>query len=101
MELHLRSAREKKRQKNRTKKQTGKEDVERLIPEEGLGFKRLMPLPCEAGELDTDVLIISHEHKDHFDVDALGFVLDFGFSRLYYAGDTALTLSTGNHRAYG
>ena len=128
--------------------------VERLIPEEGLGFKRLMPPPCEAGELDTDVLIISHEHNDHFDVDAVGdlikaktevytncivaealgkmgfdqsrihvmkkgekielsefsilpvdcdhgalapealcFILDFGFSRLYYAGDTALTLS--------
>lgn len=75
--------------------------MERLIPEEGLGFKCLMPPPCEVGELDTDVLIISHEHKDHFDVDALGFVLDFGFSRLYYAGDTALTLSRLNHRAYG
>ncbi len=126
--------------------------VERLIPEEGLGFKRLMPPVCGAEELDPDVLIISHEHNDHFDVDAigalvkektavytncqvaeemermgfdrsrihvmkkglpveleefrivpvdcdhgelapeaLGFVLDFGFSRLYYAGDTALT----------
>ena len=75
--------------------------MERLSPEEGLGFKRLMPPPCGAGELDTDVLIISHEHKDHFDVDALGFILDFGFSRLYYAGDTALTLSRLNHRAYG
>jgi len=129
------------------------ECVERLIPEEGLGFKRLMPPPCEASELDLDVLIISHEHNDHFDVDAvhdlvkdktevytnclvaakmkemgfdesrihvmekgkrielpefailpvdcdhgelapeaLGFILDFGFSRIYYAGDTALTL---------
>ncbi|NBK90486.1 MBL fold metallo-hydrolase [bacterium 1XD21-13] len=127
--------------------------VQRLIPEKGLGFKRLMPPVCEAGEFDLDVLIISHEHNDHFDVDAvrdlvkgktavytnclvaeemermgfdkaqlhvmkkgqweeleefrmlpvdcdhgelapeaLGFVLDFGFSRLYYAGDTALTV---------
>ncbi|MDD3347446.1 MBL fold metallo-hydrolase [Oscillibacter sp.] len=128
--------------------------VQRLIPEEGDGFKRLMPPPCEAKELDLDVLLISHEHNDHFDVDAigdlvrektqvytncvvaaqmeemgfaadqihvlhkgqaealgectllpvdcdhgelapeaLGFLLDFGFGRLYYAGDTALTLS--------
>lgn len=127
--------------------------VQRLIPEEGLGFKRLTPPVCEASELDLDVLIISHEHNDHFDVDAikdlvkaktkvytnglvaeemermgfdkaklhvmkkgqweeeeefkilpvdcdhgelapeaLGFILDFGFSRIYYAGDTALTL---------
>lgn len=77
--------------------------MERLIPEEGLGFKRLMPPPCEAGELDTDVLIISHEHNDHGALapEALGFIWDFRFSRLYYAGDTALTLSRLNHRAYG
>lgn len=129
------------------------ECVQRLIPEEGLGFKRLMPPPCEASELDLDVLIISHEHNDHFDVDAvedlirektqvytnclvaeelkkmgfaseqihvmkkgvredlgelallpvdcdhgelapeaLGVILDFGFAKIYYAGDTALTL---------
>ena len=29
--------------------------------------------------------------------EALGFILDFGFSRLYYAGDTALTLSRPLH----
>lgn len=127
--------------------------VQRLIPKEGLGFKRLMPPPCEASELDLDVLIISHEHNDHFDVDAvrdlvkdktqvytnqivaaqmeemgfckeqvhvmkkgewedlgefrllpvdcdhgelapeaMGMILDFKFAKLYYAGDTALTL---------
>lgn len=117
------------------------------------GFKRLMPPPCDAKDLALDILLISHEHNDHFDVDAirdlirpqtqvytncvvaaqllemgfspaqvhtlqkevpveleeitllpvdcdhgalapeaLGFILDFGFSKLYYAGDTALTL---------
>ena len=116
------------------------------------GFKRIMPPPCEASELDLDILLISHEHNDHFDVDsvrelvkektavytnsvvadqmlnmgfardqvhvltkgqweelgelrllpvdcdhgqlapeALGFILDFGFGKVYYAGDTALT----------
>ena len=123
------------------------------IPEEGLGFKRLSPPPCEAGEIPFDTLLISHEHGDHFDQEsiglmmangrtqvytnvtayetmkamplgqsrihvlkkgeavdlgdcrllpvdcdhgdlapeALGFILDFGYIRLYYAGDTALT----------
>lgn len=126
--------------------------VYRMNPQEGYGFKRLMPPVCEAKELDIDVLIISHEHNDHFDVDAigdlvkpktqvytnriveeamkemgfdtdrlhrlekrvqedlqefrilpvdcdhgqlapeaLGFILDFGFIRIYYAGDTAWT----------
>jgi len=130
------------------------EYVERLFPEMGQGFKRLMPPPCGAEEVNADVLLISHEHADHFDVDsfplmmsngktkvftsenvatqmesmgldmtrvtqvrkgdnaqilpecklravdcdhgelapeALGFLLDFGFETIYFAGDTALT----------
>lgn len=128
--------------------------VARLMPENGLGFKRLSPPPCDASELELDVLLISHEHADHFDADsirdlmangrtqvyanapvidqmremgldmnrahlmkkgepialpectltptdcdhgtlapeALGLMLDFGFTKLYYAGDTSLTL---------
>ena len=46
--------------------------VRRLIPEEGDGFKRLMPPVCRAQDLKPDVLLISHEHNDHFDVDAVG-----------------------------
>ncbi len=128
--------------------------VERIIPEMGLGFKRLMPPPCRADEVRADVLLISHEHADHCDADAmplmaanghtrvfanttaaaqieamglagvqltvigrgesvrvlpectvravdcdhgelapeaLGFLLDFGFETVYFAGDTALT----------
>ena len=130
------------------------EYVLRLFPENGLGFKRLTPPPCTAQELDPDILLLSHEHGDHFDGDsivplmasgrtlvyanapvvaemrkmgldmsrvtelhkgekvelpectltpmdcdhgtlapeALGFLLDFGFTKLYYAGDTSLTL---------
>lgn len=129
------------------------EYVMRSIPEEGLGFKRLMPAPCAPRELEADYLLISHQHPDHFDADsigefmenpktqvftnapvaalmkdmgldmdrvhllrrsepvslegfsllptdcdhgelepeALGFLLDFGFTRVYYAGDTSLT----------
>ena len=123
------------------------------IPEEGLGFKRLSPPPCGAGDIPFDALLISHEHGDHFDQEsieemmangttrvytnttsrdimagmpldqerirtlrkgewtelpdcrllpvdcdhgelapeALGLILDFGFLRRYYAGDTSLT----------
>lgn len=132
------------------------EYVQRIFPEMGQGFKRLMPPPCRADEVNADVLLISHEHADHFDVDsfalimdnpktqvftsenvatqmetmgldvarvtsirkgecaqilpecklravdcdhgdlapdALGFLLDFGFETIYFAGDTALTPS--------
>lgn len=56
--------------------------VERLIPEEGLGFKRLMPPPCRPEDLELDILIISHEHNDHFDVDAI-FSLVKEFTHVY------------------
>ena len=122
--------------------------------ENNIGFKRMTPPPCEAGDIAFDVLLISHEHGDHFDIEAiadmmangktevytnvtvvaqmekmgldmnrvhalkkgekvdigectllpvdcdhgelapeaLGFILDFGTTRVYYAGDTSLTL---------
>lgn len=40
------------------------------IPQEGLGYKRLMPPPCTPEELAPDYLLISHEHEDHYDVDS-------------------------------
>lgn len=116
-----------------------------------IGFKRMSPPPCDADDIAFDVLLISHEHGDHFDIEAigpmmangktqvytncvvasrmekmgldmrrvhvlkkgeradigecsllavdcdhgsscpeaLGFILDFGFTKVYYAGDTA------------
>ena len=50
--------------------------VERLFPEMGQGFKRLMPPPCDASEVKADVLLISHEHADHLDVDAIAQMMD-------------------------
>ena len=47
------------------------EYVMRSIPQEGLGFKRLMPTPCTPRELKADYILISHEHPDHFDVDSI------------------------------
>jgi L-ascorbate 6-phosphate lactonase len=34
-------------------------------------FKRLMPAPIEAEEVRADLLVISHEHTDHLDPDAI------------------------------
>ena len=121
--------------------------------ENNIGFKRMSPPPCAADDIVFDALLISHEHGDHFDIEAigdmmkngktqvytnvtaaagmekmgldmsrvhvlkkgekvqlddctllpvdcdhgelapeaLGFILDFGFTRVYYAGDTALS----------
>jgi L-ascorbate 6-phosphate lactonase len=57
--------------------------VERLIPEEGYGFKRLMPAPCAADALVFDTLIITHEHYDHFDVDAMEDMMKNGHTIVY------------------
>ena len=57
--------------------------VQRLFPEMGLGFKRLMPAPCEAGEVCADVLLLSHEHGDHFDVDSIAALLQNGKTRVF------------------
>lgn len=128
--------------------------VEKAIPEEGLAFRRLSPALCDPDEIEFDILLSSHEHEDHFDLDALpvfvacektkiyanadsiakadakgidtskinevkagdvvkfdeftltctkadhgplapnamGFILDFGFTKLYYSGDTCYNL---------
>jgi L-ascorbate 6-phosphate lactonase len=43
--------------------------VERLF-----GFKRMMPCPIPAEEVNADLLICTHEHLDHLDIDALPVV---------------------------
>jgi L-ascorbate 6-phosphate lactonase len=40
--------------------------VERLI-----GFKRMMPCPMQAEDADANLIVCTHEHLDHMDVDAL------------------------------
>lgn len=123
----------------------------------GYAFKRMAPALFQPGELHIDLLLCSHEHSDHLDMEslpyflqdgtvcytnedgyakikqaglpmrdvhmlrrgdrmdlgevslaavdcdhgelaprALGFLLDFGFTRVYYSGDTALTPSRLN-----
>lgn len=57
--------------------------TQRMFPEEGLGFKRLSPPPCEAADLAFDALLISHEHADHFDVDSISAMMDNGKTKVY------------------
>jgi L-ascorbate 6-phosphate lactonase len=47
------------------------DSVERISPEYGLAFKRLMPKLIAANEVDADYIISSHAHMDHLDADAL------------------------------
>lgn len=57
--------------------------VHRSIPEEGLGYKRLMAAPCTPEELDPDYLLISHEHGDHFDQDSFAAFFKSGKTQVY------------------
>jgi L-ascorbate 6-phosphate lactonase len=45
--------------------------VERILPEYGYGFKRIMASPIELEEVEADLLLSTHSHPDHLDMDAL------------------------------
>ena len=45
--------------------------VQRVLPEYGLAFKRIMPKLIEAEEADADYIVSTHSHQDHLDADAL------------------------------
>jgi len=126
-----------------------------LKKDHGQSFRRMCPAIFQPGELEADILICSHEHEDHLDMDAipvmlkdkklrcftsitakeklnaagidgerfivlkkneavelsefsllpldcdhgeaapeaLGLLLDFGFTSIYYSGDTSYTKS--------
>lgn len=58
--------------------------VERL--EGHKGFKRLLPQIMDASDLSFDVIIATHPHLDHFDIDAVPEMMSRG-SRLYASVD--------------
>lgn len=45
--------------------------VARSLPEYGDGFKRMTITPIEPEEVDADLVISTHNHPDHLDMDAL------------------------------
>ena len=51
--------------------------------EEGLAFKRLSAPLFEPDEIEPDYLLISHEHGDHLDMEALPFFLGNGKTQCY------------------
>ncbi|MCX7803725.1 MAG: MBL fold metallo-hydrolase [Planctomycetota bacterium] len=56
--------------------------VERLA-----GFRRLVPAPIRAEDLDVDVVACTHSHPDHLDVDALPILAARGRTRFVGAPD--------------
>ena len=55
--------------------------VERV--EGNIGFKRLLPYILEPNEIEFDVVICTHPHLDHFDVDTVPYLLKNKKSHLY------------------
>ena len=52
-----------------------------------VGYHRLMPQILEYDELAFDVLIATHFHRDHFDIDAMQGLMANGKTQLYCAYD--------------
>lgn len=54
-----------------------------------IGFKRLTPALCDADDIEFDVLLISHEHGDHLDTEAIGPMMANGKTQVYTNGPSA------------
>lgn len=52
-----------------------------------VGYHRLMPQLVEPAELGLDILIATHFHRDHFDVDSIPLLMANGHTRLFCAYD--------------
>lgn len=57
-------------------------------PVEGhVGYHRLMPQIVDPAELELDVVIATHFHRDHFDIDAMPLLMANGKTQLFCAYD--------------
>ena len=57
-------------------------------PIEGhVGYHRLMPQIVSPAELELDIVIASHFHRDHFDIDAMPQLMANGKTKLFCAYD--------------
>ena len=61
------------------------ECVERV--EGNVGFKRLMPKILSPFDLEFDVVIATHPHKDHFDIDAIPELMSNNNTKLFASVD--------------
>lgn len=65
-------------------------------PLEGhVGFKRLLPKILLPEELTFDVLVATHEHYDHFDVDAIPKLMHNGKTKLFASPECASLVKQG------
>lgn len=64
--------------------------VERV--EGNIGFKRLLPKILNPDELKFDVVIATHFHRDHFDMDAVPEMMANGKTRLFCPKDCEETI---------
>ena len=51
------------------------------------GYHRLMPQIIETKDLKLNIIIATHFHRDHFDIDAMPLLMSNGKTRLYCAYD--------------
>lgn len=59
--------------------------VERI--EGNIGFKRLQPIVLEPYDVEFDVLVTTHPHVDHFDVDSVPLLMSNSKTHLYASVD--------------
>ena len=60
--------------------------VERIEPDH-IGYKRLLPKIVSPNELNLEVLICTHFHRDHFDVDSVPLLMNCSKTMLLCPGD--------------
>ena len=52
-----------------------------------VGYHRLMPQILDPDELELDVVVATHFHRDHFDIDAMPLLMANGQTKLFCAYD--------------
>ena len=68
----------------------------RMLPEDGIGYTRMMPAFFDAGEIVFDYIFVSHFHYDHLDIDCIGELCNHPQTKLY-CPDTSISMA----REYG
>ena len=52
-----------------------------------VGYHRLMPRIVDPVDLNLDVIVATHFHRDHFDIDAIPLMMKNAYTRLYCSYD--------------
>ena len=60
--------------------------VERVEPDH-VGYKRLLPKILEPNDLEFDVLVCTHFHRDHYDIDSIPLMMNKTKTQLFCPND--------------